>query len=136
MNTTTLVALRAKRSGGKIHRSSKNPLAPARYAGETVCGRNARDMAVVEQMSDTDPGQRCSNCWKGTEWAVASTPTVVRGHGLVREGAPFDEAGRISYDSVGRGECGCGEKSPVLSSTNARKLWHREHKATVRAAGA
>jgi len=60
-------------------------------------------------------------------------------HSLVSEGYPFDEnSNPISHPigvrattGVGRGLCNCGMLSDVLSSTAARKRWHREHKKTM-----
>jgi hypothetical protein len=55
------------------------------------------------------------------------------GHELPNEGRIFPTG---SFYSVPKGStrCSCGEESPVLSSVNARKRWHREHKDAVRAA--
>lgn len=63
----------------------------------------------------------------------------VKGHGLQGEGLafvdescpPWNPRPRLVYDQEGRGLCGCGEWSPVLPSTAARKRWHREHKQAV-----
>lgn len=61
------------------------------------------------------------------------------GHGLVGEGAPHNSDGiRLpkAWGGVaggGHAKCACGEVSPDLSSGNARKAWHREHKTAVRA---
>lgn len=64
------------------------------------------------------------------------------GHGLRSEGAPFERReGRWSHvhrgivrsSGTGRALCECGATSGVLDSGNARKAWHREHKAEVRA---
>lgn len=60
------------------------------------------------------------------------------GHELRYEGRVFDAAvGLVNSLVNGRGatRCSCGEWSPVLPSTAARKRWHREHKDAVRAAG-
>ena len=58
---------------------------------------------------------------------------IVKGHGLLREGAAHDEAGNYHGISmyVGYGFCECGARSSLLESTAARKRWHREHKAVV-----
>jgi hypothetical protein len=58
---------------------------------------------------------------------------VVPGHGLAFEGAPFDHEGnRISIRrGSGRGKCSCGLLSENLTSANARKAWHRQHKANL-----
>lgn len=70
--------------------------------------------------------------------------TRLAGHGLNYEGralnedAPFTGAwvhyspGFWSSDQrEGRTRCECGEWSPVLPSSAARKRWHREHKQQV-----
>lgn len=73
--------------------------------------------------------------------------TLVKGHGLQAEGQavtpryPDMTADQISYRSawvlthsrVGQAFCECGEWSPELPSTYARKAWHRAHKAEVTA---
>jgi hypothetical protein len=70
------------------------------------------------------------------------------GHGLPYEGRALDEhrpIGRGLWGShrpgfwssslpVGRTRCECGEWSPVLPTTAARKRWHREHKDEIRSA--
>jgi hypothetical protein len=62
---------------------------------------------------------------------------VLPGHSLWYEGAAHDDnggliwAGRISSVGAGRGKCECGALSEWLLSGNARKKWHREHKAQV-----
>lgn len=53
----------------------------------------------------------------------------VPGHGLRNEGKAVDAAGW--FVKVGKGRCECGAQSPELTSDNARKRWHREHKAEV-----
>ena len=61
------------------------------------------------------------------------------GHELQYEGAPYDAKGRpvnTLYGGSagdGRAKCSCRALSPVLSSANKRKQWHREHKETMRA---
>lgn len=76
--------------------------------------------------------------------------TRVPGHGLQREGRAFDlvastnpwapdEVRRgpwLQYtgEREGRGACSCGECSPILPSTAARKRWFEDHKATMREA--
>ncbi len=57
----------------------------------------------------------------------------IKGHGLDHEGATTDRLGNPYHGAFGPGECQCGAKSPPLPSDNARKAWHREHKATVEA---
>lgn len=63
--------------------------------------------------------------------------TLVSGHTLRYEGAPFDDEGRrataFSTGGRGRAKCSCGELSPVLDSGYQRKRWHREHKKAVSA---
>lgn len=62
--------------------------------------------------------------------------TIVPGHGLQFEGRAYDDDARwVLYGKTGRGLCSCGELSPVLPSIAARKRWHREHKAEVKARG-
>lgn len=55
------------------------------------------------------------------------------GHTLLFEGKLL---GIYERNSNGPGvtKCSCGQTSPVLPSTGARKRWHRAHKDTVRAA--
>jgi hypothetical protein len=54
-------------------------------------------------------------------------PSRLAGHTLPHEGRLTSD-----YHAPGNGPgvatCSCGEQSPVLPSTNARKAWHREHK--------
>lgn len=63
--------------------------------------------------------------------------TRLAGHGLCREGAAYDEHGRLLGGWVfrsgpGRAKCECGELSEVLPSGAARRTWHREtHKVEV-----
>lgn len=62
--------------------------------------------------------------------------TRVPGHGLQFEGRYFylgRSSGSWSYTEVNytRARCACGELSPLGLSVNARKRWHREHKASV-----
>lgn len=65
--------------------------------------------------------------------------TVLHGHKLRGEGAPYNESGapvRIASWSVGgegRAKCECGDLSEVLPSAAARKRWHRLHKGDIRA---
>jgi hypothetical protein len=55
------------------------------------------------------------------------------GHGLIREGWPFIGTNIEARHRTGPGmaKCECGAMSDVLPSTNARKRWHRGHKAEV-----
>lgn len=124
-------AIRSKRHGAKLHRSSKAPGVPAEYAGDTVCGKYARDMSVVVPVTDTDSAARCVRCWKGTEWESTGVVPVVAGHGLVSEGHAFNADGSWSHERTGHAKCGCGEMSEELPSTSARQKWHRGHKADV-----
>lgn len=58
----------------------------------------------------------------------------VAGHALQGEGAAFDHRGRAirwGTGGAGYGLCECGEKSGWLSSSTARKAWHRDHKASI-----
>jgi hypothetical protein len=62
-------------------------------------------------------------------------PVVLAGHGLIREGAPYDDKSARMYDQrggSGRGLCSCGTLSPVLGSDSQRKKWHRTHKDELR----
>lgn len=62
--------------------------------------------------------------------------TRLAGHGLLREGKAYEKKGRQTHftgDVKGVGLCECGVTSDVLDSDNARKRWHREHKAAIRA---
>ena len=61
--------------------------------------------------------------------------TLVTGHTLLFEGAPFDARGqRCPLNMrVGYGKCSCGELGPTLEeSTKARQRWHKEHKDLIR----
>lgn len=67
--------------------------------------------------------------------------TQIPGHGLAREGYPHDESGNVLSNDLGKvrtsgfgqAKCSCGELSPRLSSTVARKEWHRDvHKPQFR----
>jgi hypothetical protein len=61
------------------------------------------------------------------------TNTRLAGHTLDSEGAAFDGRGRRVRDSrLGYGVCSCGDMSELLTSNNARKRWHRDHKAEIR----
>ena len=59
-------------------------------------------------------------------------PNFLSGHTLWFEGAPHDaESKRIGWQvtgGTGSARCSCGELSPVLTSGQQRKAWHREHK--------
>lgn len=62
------------------------------------------------------------------------------GHALRREGAVYDDNGRlldsggqVVRSGPGRAKCECGALSEVLPSTSARQKWHRDHKRTVAA---
>lgn len=52
------------------------------------------------------------------------------GHELRNEGRI---GGYGMSNGSGPTKCSCGQKSPVLPSTGARKKWHREHKDQIRA---
>lgn len=61
--------------------------------------------------------------------------TQLAGHGLLNEGAPFDDAGdrvHVSTSGPGRAKCSCGELSDPLPSGGARRRWHAAHKEAVR----
>lgn len=66
--------------------------------------------------------------------------TIVRGHALRDEGAPYDEHGRprqtadggVQHGGTGHALCECGQLSPLLASDRERKSWHRGHKAEIR----
>jgi hypothetical protein len=64
------------------------------------------------------------------------------GHSLWYEGAAHDDNGKLVWTGAirssgpGRGKCECGALSEWLRSGNARKAWHREHKAQVAKAAA
>lgn len=69
--------------------------------------------------------------------------TLVRGHGLLKEGhgyvqrgceVPACVSGNAKNWNEGHASCACGAYSPHLFSTYARKAWHRQHKAEIRAA--
>lgn len=52
--------------------------------------------------------------------------TLLKGHSLYREGDS------ITMGWHGQGKCSCGAISEFLSSNNARKRWHSQHKAELR----
>jgi len=64
---------------------------------------------------------------------------VVRGHGLMYEGAPHDALGRRISKSwlkggvsgTGRAKCACGALSASLPSAYKRKEWHRDHRRSL-----
>lgn len=60
---------------------------------------------------------------------------LVPGHTLAFEGAPHTDEGhrdgRWGAAGSGRAKCSCGDLSDVLSTTRARKQWHRDHKTDV-----
>lgn len=64
---------------------------------------------------------------------------LVKGHGLVGEGAPHTATGKEitrgwlrARAGDGHGKCSCGAVSEEsLPSANARKRWHRDHKQRV-----
>jgi len=66
---------------------------------------------------------------------------VVRGHGLMYEGAPHDALGRRISKSwlkggvsgTGRAKCACGALSTSLPSAYKRKEWHRDHRRSLAA---
>jgi hypothetical protein len=74
---------------------------------------------------DTDPPDACDF---SPPCAWCGDITNVR---EVRLSASLDGSGIYGWSRTGRGECSCGERSPVLESNAARKRWHREHKAEV-----
>jgi hypothetical protein len=49
-------------------------------------------------------------------------------HELWSEGHAIESRNQPRRPREGRGECSCGELSPVLPSTAQRKQWHRDHK--------
>ncbi|TDC34204.1 hypothetical protein E1211_17810 [Micromonospora sp. 15K316] len=54
------------------------------------------------------------------------------GHTLPNEGRLYDRG--IYLVREGAIRCSCGDVSPFLPNATARRRWHREHKAAVRAA--
>lgn len=65
---------------------------------------------------------------------------AIKGHGLSGEGHDVhrEDGSRIRYPEyrngsrIGCARCSCGELSPLLSSDNQRKKWHRDvHKPAV-----
>ena len=57
---------------------------------------------------------------------------IVKGHGLCRGGDAHDDKGNwLSGWKGGHGFCTCGVRSSWLTSTAARKRWHRAHKSVV-----
>lgn len=60
------------------------------------------------------------------------TSTRLAGHGLPNEGR-IDNHG--TSNRRGRGRCECGATSPELRNTAQRKLWHGDHKASIRQGG-
>lgn len=63
------------------------------------------------------------------------TSTRLAGHGLRYEGRVVAKSGAWLVNGSGPAKCECGEYSPVLQSTAARKRWHREHKAEQQKGG-
>lgn len=61
---------------------------------------------------------------------MSDTTLRITGHALIAEGKVLGEY-RYGVGGVGVGGCSCGARSPELPSGNARKQWHREHKAAV-----
>jgi len=61
-------------------------------------------------------------------------PTRLPGHELRHEGRLYGGYSVGYINGPGKTRCSCGEKSPELPSTRARKQWHRDHKNDVRAA--
>lgn len=59
--------------------------------------------------------------------------TLLRGHTLISEGRAYRHGIQVR---VGVGRCSCGAVSPELTGNSARKRWHADHKADVRAAAA
>lgn len=63
---------------------------------------------------------------------------MVRGHALMWGGAAFDnEKNRLWANApftkvVGRALCECGLLSNALEGDEARREWHRQHKAAIR----
>jgi hypothetical protein len=80
----------------------------------------------------------CPECWATRD----ATPTSARvsGHTLIDEGSAYNANGKrpwsLCANAAGYGKCSCGALSPELPSKNARKRWHRAHKAEVLAAAA
>ena len=67
--------------------------------------------------------------------------TRLAGHTLRSEGMPFVWVDwgtgfdwRQASGWTGKGICSCGATSDELTSNNARKRWHADHKAQMRAA--
>ena len=61
--------------------------------------------------------------------------TRLAGHSLPLEGR-VQMGGRLlgNGNGTGRARCSCGEESPLLPSTRARRAWHRDHKNDIRSA--
>lgn len=51
------------------------------------------------------------------------------GHTLPNEGRVYHLGVMVWRGST---RCSCGERSPELDTVNARRRWHREHKAKIR----
>jgi len=62
-------------------------------------------------------------------------PNRLAGHELRNEGRVYGGYSAGYINGPGRATCSCGFRSEELPSTNARKQWHRDHKARVRAGG-
>lgn len=56
----------------------------------------------------------------------------LRGHGLYHEGRVLSSRGWGT--GAGPAHCSCGANSESFDTITARQRWHREHKATARAA--
>ncbi len=70
-----------------------------------------------------------------SEGARRASGARLSGHVLPYDGR-LQVAGRLAdgdANASGRTVCSCGEESPLLPSTNARRQWHRDHKDRIRA---
>lgn len=63
------------------------------------------------------------------------TTSRLAGHGLLHEGWPFigTKIRATNNTGPGMGKCECGAMSEMVPTRAARKRWHRDHKADIRA---
>ena len=99
--------------GRRIHlaRAERSPWS-GQIRNATLCGLYYADTVAPR----VDQPATCATCTR---------------HSLTSEGAAHNAVGERLYQGAreGRALCSCGELSPDLPSTAARRRWHLEHKA-------
>ncbi len=81
---------------------------------------------------------RCPACSEPDPQPTPSPSNPARSNRLAGHTLPFK--GRVHLGTTiigdgngqGRTKCSCGDDSPMLPSTAARKKWHRDHKNDIR----